>query len=116
MTAVLVRGGYVLTASSSEQTPAMIRHGAVHIVDGRIAAVDTYDALRSAHPDIPVHGGPDDIVTPGFVNTHGHFSERGGSLRFLHSKRHKLVIRIREFLHKGSAVQNRQHNIANALL
>lgn len=75
MTAVLVRGGYVLTASSSEQTPAMIRHGAVHIVDGRIAAVDTYDALRSAHPDIPVHGGPDDIVTPGFVNTHGHFSE-----------------------------------------
>ena len=48
-------------------------------------------------------------------STHGHFPERGGSLRFLHSKRHKLVIRIREFVHKGSAVQNRQHNIANAL-
>jgi hypothetical protein len=48
-------------------------------------------------------------------STHRHLTEGGCSLRFLQGKRHKLVIRFRKLAHKGSAVQNRQHNIANAL-
>jgi 5-methylthioadenosine/S-adenosylhomocysteine deaminase len=47
----------------------------VLVEDGRISAVGPYVELVAAHPDMTVHGGPDDIITPGFVNTHGHFSE-----------------------------------------
>jgi len=67
----LVRAGHVITSAD----PALIHDGAVRIVDGRIDAVGTWNELRDRHPDDVVHGGPNDIVTPGFVNTHGHFSE-----------------------------------------
>lgn len=69
--AVLVRGGYVLTAGPQP----LLRDGAVRIVGDTIVAVGPYAELATAHPDDAVHGGPHDIVTPGFVNTHGHFSE-----------------------------------------
>jgi 5-methylthioadenosine/S-adenosylhomocysteine deaminase len=68
---VLVRGAHVLTSAE----PAELRDAAVRVVGERIAAVGPYADLRAAHPDDPVTGGPHDIVTPGFVNTHGHFSE-----------------------------------------
>lgn len=68
---VLVRGGQVITSAH----PAVIANGAVRLVDERIDAVGTWEDLRERHPDDTVHGGPNDIVTPGFVNTHGHFSE-----------------------------------------
>jgi cytosine/adenosine deaminase-related metal-dependent hydrolase len=61
----------VLTAAS----PAVIEDGAVRIVGEQIDAVDTWDELRRRYPDDDVSGGANDIVTPGFVNTHGHFSE-----------------------------------------
>lgn len=74
--AVLVRGGWVLTAApDSAATPAVLRDGAVLLADGVIGAVGPYAELAAAHPDAAVHGGPNDIVCPGFVNTHGHFSE-----------------------------------------
>lgn len=67
----LVRGRHVLTAVGDE----VVDDGAVHVVDGHIEAVGPFDELRAAHPDATVLGGADDLVTPGFVNTHGHFSE-----------------------------------------
>ncbi|MCS5730069.1 amidohydrolase family protein [Herbiconiux moechotypicola] len=87
MTATLIRGGWVLTAATPRPaasgagtadgaaTPAVVRHGAVLIADGVVQAVGTFAELSAAHPEARVHGGPNDIVTPGFVNTHGHFSE-----------------------------------------
>jgi cytosine/adenosine deaminase-related metal-dependent hydrolase len=76
MTQTLIRAGWVLTAApDGAATPAAIRDGAVLLDGDRIAAVGTYADLAAAHPDAPVRGGAYDIVTPGFVNTHGHFSE-----------------------------------------
>ena len=73
---VLVRGGWVLTAApDGSDTPAVLRDGAVLLDGGVVVAVGSFDELSAAHPDAVVHGGPDDIVCPGFVNTHGHFSE-----------------------------------------
>lgn len=67
----LVRGGHVLTAAS----PKVIVDGAVRVVGERIDAVGSWADLRERFPDDEVEGGPDDVVVPGFVNTHGHFSE-----------------------------------------
>ena len=68
---VLVRGGYVLTSS----TPEMIEDGAVRIVGELIDAVGPWADLRNRYPEDDVHGDRHSIITPGFVNTHGHFSE-----------------------------------------
>lgn len=76
MSQILIRGGWVLTAAPDHSdTPAAIRDGAVLLDGDRIAAVGTLAALSAAHPSATVRGGSNDIVTPGFVNTHGHFSE-----------------------------------------
>ncbi|PZE91186.1 amidohydrolase family protein [Curtobacterium sp. MCBD17_008] len=76
MTQTLIRGGWVLTAApDASETPSAIRDGAVLLDGDRIAAVGTFAELSAAHPDAPVRGGANDVVTPGFVNTHGHFSE-----------------------------------------
>ncbi|MFI2315563.1 amidohydrolase [Streptomyces sp. CB00072] len=69
--AVLIRGRHVLTSA----TPESVTDGAVRLSAGRITHVGAYRELAARFPDDPVHGGPNDIVTPGFVNAHGHFSE-----------------------------------------
>lgn len=68
---VLVRGGYVLTSSK----PEMIENGAVRIVGDLIGAVGPWTDLRARYPHDDVHGDRHSIITPGFINTHGHFSE-----------------------------------------
>ncbi|RCV52701.1 amidohydrolase family protein, partial [Marinitenerispora sediminis] len=67
----LVRGRHVLTSAD----PEVITDGAVRIRGERITHVGPYRELAARFPGDAVAGGPDDIVTPGFVNTHGHFSE-----------------------------------------
>ncbi|MDW5609985.1 MULTISPECIES: amidohydrolase [Mycolicibacterium] len=68
MSTTLIRGAWVLA-------PEPIRDGAVVIVGDRIAAVGTYTDLAAEYPGAAQHGSAHDIVGPGFVNTHGHFSE-----------------------------------------
>ena len=68
---VLIRGGYVLTSAE----PALIENGAVRVVGEVIDEVGGWAELRARYPDDAVHGDRHAIVTPGFVNTHGHFSE-----------------------------------------
>ncbi len=68
---ILVRGRHVLTSAD----PGVIVDGAVRIVGDLIESVGTWDELRTRHPDDEITGGPHDVVTPGFINTHGHFSE-----------------------------------------
>ena len=53
----------------------MIEDGAVRIVGELIAEVGPWSDLRARFPDDEAHGSRYSIVTPGFVNTHGHFSE-----------------------------------------
>ncbi|ARF63858.1 amidohydrolase [Streptomyces violaceoruber] len=69
--AVLIRGRHVLTSAA----PESYTDGAVRLSEGRITHVGAYRDLAARFPGHPVHGGPNDIVTPGFVNAHGHFSE-----------------------------------------
>ena len=68
---LLVRAGHVLT----QGTAGDIRDGAVLISGSVIERVGTAAALIRDHPDVPVRGTPRDVVTPGFVNAHYHFSE-----------------------------------------
>ncbi|MDQ2678826.1 MAG: amidohydrolase family protein [Actinomycetota bacterium] len=68
MSDVILRGGWVLA-------PEPIADGAVLVRGNSIAEVGTWSELSAQHPGAVVHGGPHDIVSPGFVNTHGHFSE-----------------------------------------
>ena len=69
--ATLIRGGHVLTSDRPEH----IVDGAVRVAGGLVDAVGDWGELRARYPDDAVAGGPNDVVTPGFVNTHGHFSE-----------------------------------------
>lgn len=55
--------------------PEPIQDGAVAVEGDRIVAVGGYAELAAQYPAAAVSGGPHDIVSPGFVNTHGHFSE-----------------------------------------
>ena len=68
---ILVRGHYVLTSAE----PDLIEDGAVRIIGDVIDSVGSWPDLRARHPDDEVYGDSHAIVTPGFVNTHGHFSE-----------------------------------------
>lgn len=65
---VLVRGRWVMA-------PTPIEDGAVAIEGDTIVAVGPWRELSQAYPDAQVRGSAHDIVSPGFVNTHGHFSE-----------------------------------------
>jgi len=64
----MIRGGWVMGTEP-------LADGAVVIDRDRIIAIGPYSELAIRYPDAPVHGGAYDIVAPGFVNTHGHFSE-----------------------------------------
>jgi 5-methylthioadenosine/S-adenosylhomocysteine deaminase len=66
----IVRGRHVLTMTGED-----LIDGAVRIVDGVIDDVAPYADMAVRHPGDAVSGGPEDIVLPGFVNAHGHFSE-----------------------------------------
>lgn len=71
MSGILVRGRYILTSADPDQ----IENGAVRILGGVIDSVGSWDDLRARHPGDRVYGGAAAVITPGFVNTHGHFSE-----------------------------------------
>ena len=68
---MLVRGKYILTSADPEE----IKDGALRIQDGIITEIDDWRLLRSKFPDDEITGGPNDIVIPGLINAHGHFSE-----------------------------------------
>jgi len=68
---VLIRGKYILTSAE----PEVVRDGAVRVVGDTIQDVGSFADLSSAFPECAVFGAANDIVTPGFINAHGHFSE-----------------------------------------
>lgn len=55
-----------------------VRHstrGGVLIRDGRIAAVGEADALRAAHPRVPVTDHGAGLILPGFIDAHMHYPQ-----------------------------------------
>jgi 5-methylthioadenosine/S-adenosylhomocysteine deaminase len=68
----LIRGRYLLLGTKDDGSVEIVRDGAILQQNGRIAEIGAWDALRAGHPDVEVLGGPDALVSPGFVNTHHH--------------------------------------------
>jgi cytosine/adenosine deaminase-related metal-dependent hydrolase len=101
----LIRGRWVMA-------PTPIQDGAIVIAEDRIVAVGTYAALRDEYPDAEVHGSAYDLVGPGFVNTHGHFSEgliTGiGSDLTLWEWIHDLIVPVRPFFTEERAYYSTQ--------
>ncbi|MBD3766012.1 MAG: guanine deaminase, partial [Rhodobacterales bacterium] len=50
-------------------------HGAVLVEDGRITAVGAADALRAAHPQVPVTDMGRALISAGFVDAHAHYPQ-----------------------------------------
>lgn len=57
-----------------DSTRAVVRDGAVAVRGDVIAAVGPWDQLRALHPETPVIGEADSLVTPGYVNAHQHLT------------------------------------------
>ncbi|MDP3546093.1 MAG: amidohydrolase, partial [Phreatobacter sp.] len=72
MATSLVRSRTLITGVVDRFTWNQIDDGAVLQEDGVIAAIGTYDDLRSRYPTVPVIGSGEEIVLPGFVNGHHH--------------------------------------------
>jgi 5-methylthioadenosine/S-adenosylhomocysteine deaminase len=68
---LIVRGGHVLTMDADR---TVLLDAAVVVADAMIVAIGDRTAMLSRHPDVPVIGGPDQVVTPGFVNAHQHLT------------------------------------------
>jgi 5-methylthioadenosine/S-adenosylhomocysteine deaminase len=68
---VMVRGGDVVTM---DDAGTVVHDGAVVVQGTIITAVGPYGEVRRLHPDLPVMGDADAIVTPGYVNAHQHLT------------------------------------------
>ncbi len=68
---MLVRGKYILTSAVPEE----IIDGAFRVEGGFISEIGKWNYLNSKFPNDPVVGGTNDIIIPGLINVHGHFSE-----------------------------------------
>ncbi len=62
----LIRAGYGFVDAELRRDVAVLVRG------DRIAEVGSFAALRAAHPDLPVYGGEQYALLPGFVNSHDH--------------------------------------------
>ena len=58
-----------------EEAVQHIRHGAVLVEDGKIAAVGTADALKAAHPQAKITDHGSAVIMAGFIDSHAHFSQ-----------------------------------------
>ena len=72
MSSSLIRGKYVITRTLDRNRWEQIENGAVLQREGFITAVGPFEELRQRNADVPVVGSGDDVVLPGFVNSHHH--------------------------------------------
>jgi cytosine/adenosine deaminase-related metal-dependent hydrolase len=68
----LIRGRYVVSKVTRQTGAAVIEHGAVFQVDGRIVEVGAAADLMRRYAADEVIGGADHLVVPGLVNAHHH--------------------------------------------
>lgn len=72
MNASIVRGKHVFTHVIDRHHVHRIDDGGVLVRDARIVEIGSFDTLRAANPDLPVHGTGRQVLMPGFVNGHHH--------------------------------------------
>src|SRR6516225_1939690 len=72
MSATLIRSRSLITDVIDRYSWNEIAGGAVLQEGGVIKAVGRFDDLRKQSPDVPVIGGENEILLPGFVNVHHH--------------------------------------------
>ena len=68
----IVRGKYVITRALDRHRWEQIDDGAVVQKNGVITAIGPFSALQRENPSAPVVGSGDEVVLPGFVNSHHH--------------------------------------------
>src|SRR6056297_3686826 len=62
-------------ALAGPKAAAHDRRGALRIKDGLIAEIGTAQALRAAHPALPVDDHGDRLIVPGFIDAHAHYPQ-----------------------------------------
>lgn len=72
MATTLIRSRAALSPKAGEYRVETIPDGAVLQEDGMITEIGTYDALHRKYPNTPVIGTGNEILLPGFVNSHHH--------------------------------------------
>ncbi|MGY8995407.1 MAG: amidohydrolase family protein, partial [Alphaproteobacteria bacterium] len=72
MPSSLIRSRYLITHAVSPTEANVIDDGAVLQRDGKIVEIGTFEDLQARHDVDEVLGGPDCVITPGFVNAHHH--------------------------------------------
>ncbi len=68
----LVRGKHVITRALDRHRWEQVDDGAVLQRDGVIIAIGSFAALHRDNPAVPVIGSGEEILLPGFVNSHHH--------------------------------------------
>lgn len=68
----LVRGRSIVQEIDDDGVPLIVEDGAVAFRDGIVTTVGSFAELTKQHPDLPVFGDRDAVVTPGLVNSHHH--------------------------------------------
>src|SRR5258708_6228123 len=68
----LVRGRHVITRALDRHRWEQIDDGAILQRDGVVVAIGDFAALRRNNPDPPVVGSGEEVLLPGFVNSHHH--------------------------------------------
>ena len=70
--ATLVRGSKILCGIRPDGGAEIVEDGAVLVEGDTIVAVGRLDDVRETHPGCRILGTSDNVVTPGFVNSHHH--------------------------------------------
>jgi cytosine/adenosine deaminase-related metal-dependent hydrolase len=68
----LLTGGWVVTGVVDRMTATVLRDAAVACRDGVVVEVGPLAEMRRKYPGADEYGSPDDVVLPGFVNSHHH--------------------------------------------
>jgi cytosine/adenosine deaminase-related metal-dependent hydrolase len=72
MAATLIRSRSLITHAIDRHSWNEIASGAVLQEDGIVKAVGSFADLSAQYPNVPVIGGENDILLPGFINGHHH--------------------------------------------
>lgn len=72
MTSSIVHARHLFTGVKDRHQCVQIDDAAVLIEDGLVRATGPFKEIRSAHPELPVHGNGKQVVMPGLVNGHHH--------------------------------------------
>lgn len=67
----IVQGRWILEGFDGDE-PRLHENAALLIANGKVAQIGKAETVISAHPEAQRHGGPDCLVTPGFINAHHH--------------------------------------------